>query len=50
MKVLLVNPPMGFSYYSLGIRRPPLGLAYLDLVQHLLDPRIVPVYLVNQPS
>ena len=32
MKVLLVNPPMGFSYYSLGIRRPPLGLAYLASV------------------
>jgi anaerobic magnesium-protoporphyrin IX monomethyl ester cyclase len=32
MKVLLVNPPMGFSYYSLGMRRPPLGLAYLASV------------------
>ena len=32
MKILLVNPPMGFSYYSLGIRRPPLGLAYLASV------------------
>jgi len=32
MKVLLVNPPTGFSYYSLGIRRPPLGLAYLASV------------------
>ncbi|UCF56092.1 MAG: cobalamin-dependent protein, partial [Deltaproteobacteria bacterium] len=32
MKVLLVSPPMGFSYYSLGIMRPPLGLAYLASV------------------
>jgi anaerobic magnesium-protoporphyrin IX monomethyl ester cyclase len=32
MKVLLVNPPTGFSYYSLGIMRPPLGLAYLASV------------------
>jgi len=32
MKVLLVNPPAGFSYYSLGISRPPLGLAYLASV------------------
>ncbi|UCF04087.1 MAG: radical SAM protein [bacterium] len=29
MKILLVNPPVGFSYYNIGIRRPPLGLAYL---------------------
>ncbi len=29
MKLLLVNPPAGFSYYNLGIKRPPLGLAYL---------------------
>jgi anaerobic magnesium-protoporphyrin IX monomethyl ester cyclase len=32
MRVLLVTPPTGFSYYSLGIRRPPLGLAYLASV------------------
>jgi anaerobic magnesium-protoporphyrin IX monomethyl ester cyclase len=32
MKVLLVNPPAGFSYHSLGISRPPLGLAYLASV------------------
>jgi anaerobic magnesium-protoporphyrin IX monomethyl ester cyclase len=32
MNVLLVNPPTGFSYHSLGISRPPLGLAYLASV------------------
>jgi anaerobic magnesium-protoporphyrin IX monomethyl ester cyclase len=29
LKVLLVNPPAGFSYGILGISRPPLGLAYI---------------------
>ncbi|MDD4857918.1 MAG: radical SAM protein [Candidatus Krumholzibacteria bacterium] len=29
MKVLLVSPPAGISYASLGINRPPLGLAYI---------------------
>lgn len=30
MNILLVNPPTpGFSYYSIGTSRPPLGLAYL---------------------
>ncbi|UCF06339.1 MAG: cobalamin-dependent protein [bacterium] len=32
MNVLLVSPPSGFSYTSIGIRRPPLGLAYLAAV------------------
>jgi len=32
MRVLLVNPPVSFSYHSLGIRRPPLGLAYIASV------------------
>ena len=32
MKILLVNPPAGFSYGALGISRPPLGLAYLAAV------------------
>jgi anaerobic magnesium-protoporphyrin IX monomethyl ester cyclase len=32
MKVLLVNPPVGFSYYNIGLRRPPLSLAYLAAV------------------
>ena len=32
MRVLLVNPPASFSYYSIGIRRPPLGLAYVAAV------------------
>ncbi len=29
MRILLVNPPVGFSYYNIGLRRPPLSLAYL---------------------
>jgi anaerobic magnesium-protoporphyrin IX monomethyl ester cyclase len=29
MRVLLANPPSGFSYGALGIIRPPLGLAYI---------------------
>ena len=29
MNILLVNPPVGFSYYSIGLQRPPLSLAYL---------------------
>jgi anaerobic magnesium-protoporphyrin IX monomethyl ester cyclase len=29
MKILLINPPVGFGYYSMGLSRPPLGLAYL---------------------
>jgi anaerobic magnesium-protoporphyrin IX monomethyl ester cyclase len=29
MNILLVNPPVGFSYYSMGLSRPPLGLAYM---------------------
>jgi len=29
MRILLVNPPVGFSYGILGISRPPLGLAYI---------------------
>lgn len=32
MRILLVNPPAGFSYGVLGISRPPLGLAYLAAV------------------
>ena len=32
MKILLVNPPVGFSYGILGISRPPLGLAYIASV------------------
>jgi anaerobic magnesium-protoporphyrin IX monomethyl ester cyclase len=35
MRILLVNPPVGFSYYNIGLRRPPLSLAYLASV--LLD-------------
>ncbi len=31
-KVLLVNPPAGFSYGILGISRPPLGLAYIAAI------------------
>lgn len=29
MRILLANPPVGFGYYSMGLSRPPLGLAYL---------------------
>ncbi|HVO76977.1 MAG TPA: radical SAM protein [Candidatus Bathyarchaeia archaeon] len=29
MKILLVNPPVGLGYYSMGMSRPPLGLAYM---------------------
>ncbi len=32
MRILLVNPPVGFSYGILGISRPPLGLAYIAAV------------------
>ncbi len=32
MNILLVSPPSGFSYSSIGIRRPPLGLAYIAAV------------------
>jgi anaerobic magnesium-protoporphyrin IX monomethyl ester cyclase len=32
MRVLLINPPTGFSYGILGISRPPLGLAYIASV------------------
>jgi len=32
MRILLVNPPVGLSYYSIGVRRPPLSLAYLAAV------------------
>ena len=33
MRILLVYPPSGFSsYYTIGMRRPPLGLAYLASV------------------
>jgi anaerobic magnesium-protoporphyrin IX monomethyl ester cyclase len=31
-KVLLVNPPIGFSYGILGVSRPPLGLAYIAAI------------------
>ena len=29
MRILFVNPPVGFGYYSMGLSRPPLGLAYM---------------------
>lgn len=32
MRILLVNPPVGFGYYSMGLSRPPLGLAYIASV------------------
>jgi anaerobic magnesium-protoporphyrin IX monomethyl ester cyclase len=41
-RVLLVNPPAGYSYGILGIRRPPLGLAYIaSLVRDEADVKIV---------
>jgi anaerobic magnesium-protoporphyrin IX monomethyl ester cyclase len=42
MRILLVNPPAGYSYGILGICRPPLGLAYIaSLVRDKADVRIV---------
>jgi anaerobic magnesium-protoporphyrin IX monomethyl ester cyclase len=32
MRILLVNPPAGFSYRVLGVSRPPLGLAYMAAI------------------
>lgn len=32
MNILLVSPPAGISYASIGISRPPLGLAYIAAV------------------
>jgi len=32
MRILLVSPPAGISYASIGISRPPLGLAYIAAV------------------
>jgi anaerobic magnesium-protoporphyrin IX monomethyl ester cyclase len=32
MRILLVSPPAGISYASIGINRPPLGLAYIASV------------------
>ena len=32
MKILLLSPPAGISYASIGISRPPLGLAYIAAV------------------
>jgi len=32
MKILLVSPPAGISYATIGISRPPLGLAYIAAV------------------
>jgi anaerobic magnesium-protoporphyrin IX monomethyl ester cyclase len=29
MRILLVNPPVGYGYFQTGFSRPPLGLAYL---------------------
>lgn len=42
MNILLVNPPVGFGYYSMGLSRPPLGLAYIAaLLTDSHDLRIV---------
>jgi anaerobic magnesium-protoporphyrin IX monomethyl ester cyclase len=32
MKILLISPPAGISYATIGISRPPLGLAYIAAV------------------
>jgi anaerobic magnesium-protoporphyrin IX monomethyl ester cyclase len=32
MNILLVSPPAGISYASIGISRPPLGLAYIAAI------------------
>ena len=32
MNILLINPPSIAAYYRLGIKLPPLGLAYLAAV------------------
>ncbi len=45
MKILLVNPPVGFGYYSMGLSRPPLGLAYL--ASHLTDKHTVKIVDFN---
>ena len=42
MKVLLVSPPAGISYASIGISRPPLGLAYMaSVIRDAHEVRIV---------
>jgi anaerobic magnesium-protoporphyrin IX monomethyl ester cyclase len=42
MRILLVNPPTGFSYGVLGIMRPPLGLAYMaSILRNRHDVEIV---------
>jgi anaerobic magnesium-protoporphyrin IX monomethyl ester cyclase len=41
MKILLVNPPVGFGYYSMGLSRPPLGLAYMAALLPEHDVKIV---------
>jgi anaerobic magnesium-protoporphyrin IX monomethyl ester cyclase len=45
MKIALVSPPAGFSYASIGIRRPPLGLAYIASV--LVDNHLVKIIDFN---
>lgn len=45
MNILLVNPRAGFSYYNIGLRRPPLSLAYLASV--LIDKHRVQIVDFN---
>ncbi len=39
MRILFVNPPVGMGYYSMGLSRPPLGLAYMAalLTDHYVE-------------
>ena len=50
MRILLVNPPVGFGYYSMGLSRPPLGLAYI--ASHLTDKHHVEIedFNINKKS
>jgi len=53
--VLLVDPPVGFSYGILGVSRPPLGLAYIAAILRdhcqvkVVDFRVEPQYWSDYP-
>jgi anaerobic magnesium-protoporphyrin IX monomethyl ester cyclase len=55
MRVLLVNPPAGFSYRVIGVNRPPLGLAYMASVLrdkhevHIVDFAVDPCDWADYP-
>jgi anaerobic magnesium-protoporphyrin IX monomethyl ester cyclase len=48
MRILLVNPPVGFGYYSMGLSRPPLGLAYMAALLHDHHVRIIDFNIENK--